>query len=271
MLAQGAVVTSFGLALATWMRRVGRAIAASVASYAVLTFCWFLLLEMEVVSGTLSWFGLFKPDDLDADRFFTMIAASLCPLAAQITPLQSLLWADALSRYAFYIGHVIVLLLTIGVAFLFLGLTLATFNRSMGRMPERRRRAPRPPRQLRAARGRTRLQPVRQRLFWPGSTLEMGNGHARSALERPVRRSRRIRTRSAQRLRGSRWIRLGMNDDDAMRAGLGKRVRNQVIKSGFSHLFRLAVCLFCDSEQSKEKAADQGNGDLREEKHDRRG
>ena len=57
MLAQGAVVTSFGLALATWMRRVGRAIAASVASYAVIAFGWLVLLELGVVSSILSWLG----------------------------------------------------------------------------------------------------------------------------------------------------------------------------------------------------------------------
>ncbi len=152
LLAQGAVVTSFGLALATWMRRLGRAIAASVAAYALVAFGWLVALEMGAVPSILSWLALIARDDQDAFRFFTTIEASTCPLGAQITPFQSLEWAAALSRYAFYIGHVIVLLFTMGVAFLFLGLTLATFNRSMGRMPERPRRAPRPPRKLKTAR-----------------------------------------------------------------------------------------------------------------------
>ncbi len=136
-LAQGAAVASFGLALATWIPRVGRAIAASVAAYAIFAFGWPMLLEEGIVPSILSWVGLVRPDDQDAMRFCAMIEVSICPLAAQITPFLSVQWAAALSRYAFYVGHVIVLLLTIGVAFLFLGLTLATFNRSMGRMPER--------------------------------------------------------------------------------------------------------------------------------------
>jgi ABC-type transport system involved in multi-copper enzyme maturation permease subunit/Na+-transporting methylmalonyl-CoA/oxaloacetate decarboxylase gamma subunit len=150
-LAQGAVITSFGLALATWMRRLGRAIAASVAAYAIIAFGWVVSIDLEIVPSALTWLGLLAPDEPDADLFYTLIGASLCPFGGQLTPFQSVNWGAAASRIAFYIGHVIVLLLTIGVAFVFLGLTLATFNRSMGRMSERRRRAPRPPRAVQAA------------------------------------------------------------------------------------------------------------------------
>ncbi len=153
MLAQGAVVTSFGLALATWMRRIGRAIAVSVASYAFIAFVWLFSLELGVVPSILWLLGFVGSRDQDSLQFFSLIEASICPLGAQLAPLESVYWPGALSRYAFYIGHVIVLLITIAVAFLILGLTLATFNRSMGRMPERRGRPPRPPRRARAARG----------------------------------------------------------------------------------------------------------------------
>jgi ABC-type transport system involved in multi-copper enzyme maturation permease subunit len=153
MLAQGAVVTSFGLALATWMSRVGRAIAVSVACYAVIAFAWIVLIEVGVVSDLLSWLGVFGQYHQDASNFYELMEYSLSPLGAQISPSQSVDWAEAIGRYAFYIGHVIVLLFTIGVALLFLGLTLATFNRSMGRMPERARRAPRQPRRALPPRG----------------------------------------------------------------------------------------------------------------------
>ena len=135
---------------------MGRAIAASVAAYAFIAFGWPMLLELGIVPSMLAWAGLVRHDDQDAFQFCAMIEASVCPLAAQITPFLSVQWAGALSRYEFYIGHVIVLLLTIGFALLFLGLTLATFNRSMGRMPERPRRSPRPPRKVDAARRRQR-------------------------------------------------------------------------------------------------------------------
>ena len=166
LLAQGAVVTSFGLALATWMRRVGRAIAVSVAGYAIIAFGWLVALELGIVPGILSWLGFVGQDDHDAWQFFRMIEASICPLGAQLAPFLSVNWAAALSRYAFYIGHVIVLLFTIGVAFLFLGLTLATFNRSMGRMPERPRRAPAAATAQAARAARTRSRVARACSGW---------------------------------------------------------------------------------------------------------
>ena len=89
------------------------------------------------------------------------------------------------SRYAFYIGHVIVLLFTIAVAFLILGLTLATFNRSMGRMPERR--GARPPAAASGpsgGTGRTARQPGRESLFWPSSTFELDERGMRTIAER---------------------------------------------------------------------------------------
>ncbi len=154
MLAQGAVVTSFGLALATWMRRLGRAIAASVACYAAVAFGWIVLIELEIVPGILSWFGLIGNNDHEAWLFYSMLAATFCPFGAQMAPSLSVSWGSLLTRYAFHAGTVVALLITIGVAFLFLGLTLATFNRSMGRMTERSRRAPRPPRKVHTVRGR---------------------------------------------------------------------------------------------------------------------
>ena len=79
-------MTSFGLALATWMRRLGRAIAASVACYAFIAFGWIVSIELGVVSGILSWLGLFGRDDQDASQFYSLIEASICPLGRQITP-----------------------------------------------------------------------------------------------------------------------------------------------------------------------------------------
>jgi hypothetical protein len=150
LLAQGAVVTSFGLALATWMRRLGRAIALSVASYVAIAFGW--LVSVELLPSMLSWLGLFGPDDQSSAEFYGMVTASLCPFGAQLIPLISMHLNVAMVRCAFYLGHAIVFLATIGTALFFLGLTLATFNRSMGRMPVGRRRAPRRPKTARPAR-----------------------------------------------------------------------------------------------------------------------
>ncbi len=161
LLAQGAVVTSFGLALATWSRRLGRAVAVSVATYAAFSLGWLLLIELGAITGVLSWLGLFKPDDQVGKMFFALLAACACPLGAQIEPVESMNSAAVLERHAYYIGLVIVFLLTVGAGLVFLGLTLATFNRSMGRMSER----PQPravataagPSDTRAARARDRV------------------------------------------------------------------------------------------------------------------
>ncbi len=150
LLAQGAVVTSVGLALATWMRRLGRAMAVSVTAYALVAFGYIVPLELGVCSGILSWLGLIRPGDEEAQGFYELISAAICPLGGQITTFQSTTLPATLTRQAFYIGHVILLLFMIGVALLFLALTLATFNRAMSRMSERPRRAPRPPRKLQA-------------------------------------------------------------------------------------------------------------------------
>ena len=57
LLAQGAVVTSVGLALATWIRRVGRAVAVSVTCCAVFAFGWIILVELGVPDsgGSSDW------------------------------------------------------------------------------------------------------------------------------------------------------------------------------------------------------------------------
>jgi ABC-type transport system involved in multi-copper enzyme maturation permease subunit len=153
MLAQGAVVTSFGLALATWIRRVGRAVAVSAATYAAIAFGWLLLIVLDEVTVDLfAWLGLANAADHESLIIFRLIGLITCPLGALLGPLESLTWSLALRRDVFYIEVVIAILITLGIALLILGLTLVTFNRSMGRMPERRRRIPLRPRQSRTPR-----------------------------------------------------------------------------------------------------------------------
>ena len=65
--------------------------------------------------------------------------------------------------------------MTVGFAMLVLALTIATFNRCVGRVSERPRRAPRPPRRAGTHRGpHVRIGDVRQ----PGVTEPvLGVGH----------------------------------------------------------------------------------------------
>jgi ABC-type transport system involved in multi-copper enzyme maturation permease subunit len=148
LLVQGAAVTSVGLALATGIHRLGRAVAASVTCYALFAFGWLVLLEVGIVTGPLSWIGLISPADHEAEQFFAQLLAGACPLGGQYFVFETIHFPAAGKRSAFYIGEIVVLLATLVFAILVLGLTLAMFNRCMGRMPERPRRAPRPPRSV---------------------------------------------------------------------------------------------------------------------------
>src|SRR5439155_16281853 len=55
--AYGAAVTSLGLALATWIRRLGRATATSAASYALVTGGWLACVGLIYSGGGHGWFG----------------------------------------------------------------------------------------------------------------------------------------------------------------------------------------------------------------------
>ena len=85
---QGAVFASVGLCLATWIRRVGRAVAVSVAGYAFFAFGWLILLEMGVVTGALSWLAFSGRTIITPSNSSRQIAAIACPLGGQIFPFE---------------------------------------------------------------------------------------------------------------------------------------------------------------------------------------
>jgi hypothetical protein len=127
ILAYGAAITSLGLALATWVRRLGRAVALSVGIYALVTVGGFFLCFVGMV-----------PDGILAE------CAMGSPFYGPVYPLDD--WEDshntsgpvfALVWAVFYAASAAILLLS----------TLATFDRCMGRSRSR------PSSTLRLARG----------------------------------------------------------------------------------------------------------------------
>jgi ABC-type transport system involved in multi-copper enzyme maturation permease subunit len=145
LLAQGAAITSVGLALATWVRRVGRAVAVSVACYGFFAFALVVLLE--TIGTALNTAGPFANYDRNTLELLLTLVTCTCPAVAQYTPLET--FCDAgLGREADYLEAVIALLATLVFALVVLALTFVTFDRCLGRVPERPRRAPRPPRHL---------------------------------------------------------------------------------------------------------------------------
>jgi hypothetical protein len=144
---QGAVVTSLGLALATWSPRVGRAVAVSVVSFVVFAFGWPVLLDIGIVTELLSWLGLLQGNN--SDDFVEIVLMTACPLGAQFGTFVTATMLPEESRGSFYIAEITLFLATLLVAFSLLGLTLATFDRSMGRVSERARQPRRKPRRMR--------------------------------------------------------------------------------------------------------------------------
>jgi hypothetical protein len=143
LLAHAAAATSFGLLLATWLRRTGKAVAVSVGGFIVVSVGWVVAL-MAVVRPLLEWWSLhvkeIPPDTIQA---LTQRLIALSPMGGQTAPIDTLL------MFSINVDRQLswrVLLLTLGfeafVALLMLGLTLLTFNRCLGRMnesPEMRR------------------------------------------------------------------------------------------------------------------------------------
>jgi ABC-type transport system involved in multi-copper enzyme maturation permease subunit len=141
LLVQGAVVTSIGFALATWVPRLGRAVAISVTTYAFFAFGW--PISVEIISEILIMIGMNLSNG--TVEFIALLFVGACPFGGQLVTFQAVNLGPSDSRGAFYVGQVIVLLATLVFALVVLALALATFDRCMGRMSERPRRPPRPP------------------------------------------------------------------------------------------------------------------------------
>ena len=78
---------------------------------------------------------------LGSARFFVGNLGAACPLGSQFLALEAWRWPPSESRLAFYIAQSIVCLALLVFALVVLALAMATFNRCVGRMPERPRRA----------------------------------------------------------------------------------------------------------------------------------
>jgi ABC-type transport system involved in multi-copper enzyme maturation permease subunit len=127
LLGYGAVITSLGLALATWVGRLGRAIALCVTVYIAFVIGWPMLLvlcngdRMDPVTTALA-----LGDPPYGAAFLTMAASDRVgrPVVGELPP------------WEFFRSGVTWLFVCIGVAALLFRITLATFDRCLGRIPE---------------------------------------------------------------------------------------------------------------------------------------
>ena len=134
MLAYGAAITSLGLALATWVSRLGRAIALCVTAYVALVIGWPMLLIFGLGgSGFIE--SLILADPLFGSLALTM-AASAGPIGLPGRPSVGEIFSLGLAWVVIHSGLAAVLFWA----------TLATFDRCLGRTSDDGSRPP--PRRL---------------------------------------------------------------------------------------------------------------------------
>jgi ABC-type transport system involved in multi-copper enzyme maturation permease subunit len=142
ILAYAAAITSIGLALATWVRRLGRVISASVLAYVVVAVGWPLLLQSLpylLGMGAPAWQWQTDWDRLAlASPFIGIYATTEWASRLSFAGYDGPAWGPSLPMdyrnlpwTLFWIG------VYSAVAILLVFTTLRTFDRCMGRNPER--------------------------------------------------------------------------------------------------------------------------------------
>jgi ABC-type transport system involved in multi-copper enzyme maturation permease subunit len=131
-LASGAMIVSLGLALATWVRRLGRAVALSVIGFFVFGLGWVFLIEILFLNfgnpQTSNWF--------DKYGWLRDSASSFSPIAGPLRPIEMLLNIEFRPRRLIWVGTGVVILIKAAIAGSLLWLTIKTFDRCMGRVSE---------------------------------------------------------------------------------------------------------------------------------------
>jgi ABC-type transport system involved in multi-copper enzyme maturation permease subunit len=130
-LASGALLVSLGLALATWVRQLGRAVVLSVIAFFVLAIGWSLLVEF-------AYYQVVRAQSLEAFNKYSWLrdtASSFSPLAGPMRPIDTLMGVEYRERSLIWIGTGIVILIKAAIAGLLLWLTIKTFDRCLGRVP----------------------------------------------------------------------------------------------------------------------------------------
>jgi hypothetical protein len=139
MLSYGAAITSMGLALATWVPRLGRAIAINVVIFVLITIGWPLLFESVIWQLLRLW--LVTSWDLTGSdlRWFNSGMMVISPFTAPIVTLECFLQYATSTRWKFWLLALAWCVLASTFAAAVFWATKKTFDRCLGRMPERSR------------------------------------------------------------------------------------------------------------------------------------
>ena len=130
-LVSGAFIVSWGLLLATWVPRLGRAVAFSVIAFFLLGFCWPMVVEM-----VFPMFGTRTADWYERTRVLRMGLTSLSPIGGPMNLIEELEQFESHGRGRMWLCMGTVVLIKAAIAGFLFWLSLMSFNRCLGRMPE---------------------------------------------------------------------------------------------------------------------------------------
>ena len=128
-----ALLVSLGVLIATWVRRLGRAVALFVAAFFLSGIGWVLLIE--IVGNQMIRTQSFA-EDWFRYRWLQTCALSFSPIFGSMTPISVLEQFATQNRLPIWTTMGIVILTKAGIAGVLLWLTIKTFDDRMGRMPE---------------------------------------------------------------------------------------------------------------------------------------
>jgi hypothetical protein len=122
ILAYGAVITSLGLALATWVCRLGRAVALCISAYVVFSIGWLVIVALFFTTDQTS-----LPLVLGSPPYGILFAT------ASVSPGQDSLIAPATT---IALSALVWIIVDAGIALLLFVVTLSTFDKCLGRVSE---------------------------------------------------------------------------------------------------------------------------------------
>lgn len=141
-LVSGAMIVSLGVAIATWVPRLGRAVALNVIAFFLIGLGWIFVAEFFLRQFLLS---LQTGQRMNDYMWLVRSAASLSPVAGPLQAMDSLHDYTQLGRMRACEGALLVIAVKLAAAAGLFWLTVWTFDRCLGRMAESSRRAdPRP-------------------------------------------------------------------------------------------------------------------------------
>ena len=117
------MITSLGLALATWVSRLGRAVALCVTVYVVFSIGWPILIVV-----------VFEPNRLG---YSLVMGTPAVGAYAAVSLIGSQAYTYSHDEGVYHIAATAWMMLDLLVAAALFAATLASFDRRLGRMPER--------------------------------------------------------------------------------------------------------------------------------------